>query len=155
VLAAALGQWEPPPHPAPPPVAGATTTTTVPYNALEAEYPLLYTGPVVEGLLYAAETKVTAVTLTRPGRVMGTATAVWAGSRRSVPVVATADASLLGMPGQRIEAVLAPASDSRRGTGRAQVGSVRFTLGTETVVVPVDRRRALVLPDWMWRLVHG
>ncbi len=170
VLAAALGQWEPspppPPAPAPAVTSGTTTTTTTPstttttttaprpYSALEAEYPLLYAGPIVVGLLYVAETEVTPVVLTRPGRVMGTATVDWAGSRRSVPVVATRGASLLGMPGQRIESLLAPVADPGHGTRRSAVGTVRFTLGRESVAVPVARSKELVAPDWMWKLVH-
>jgi D-alanyl-D-alanine carboxypeptidase (penicillin-binding protein 5/6) len=174
VLAAALGQWEPapppPPAPAPPPGAPAatsttpattapptTTTTTAPakpYSAVEAEYPLLYAGPIVEGLLYVTETEVTPVTLTRPGGVVGTATVDWAGSRRSVPVVAAAGATLVGMPGQSIERVVTPATHPAGGAGSATVGSVRFTLGRESVVVPVVRSRNIPPPDWMWKLEH-
>ena len=161
VLAAALAQWEAPPapaHPATPAVPGAsatTTTTTVPYDPLKAEYPLLYTAPVVEGLLYVAEADVTGVTVTRPGRVLGTATAEWAGTPRTVPVVATAGATLLALPGQRIERVLVPAPHHGRGAAHAPVGSLRVTLGAESVVVPVVRRTDLAVPDWMWKLVHG
>lgn len=121
---------------------------------MEAEYPLLYAGPVVEGLLYVTEEEVTPVALTRPGRVMGTATADWDGSRRSVPVVATTGAMLLGLPGQRIESVLAPSAQPLAGSVHDRVGSVRYTLGQQSVVVPVARSRELASPDWMWKLVH-
>ena len=97
---------------------------------------------------------VTPVALTPPGRVMGTATVDWAGSRRSVPVVATTGATLPGMPGQRIESVLVPGVDPAVGSGRARVGSVRYSLGQESVVVPVARSRELASPGWMWKLVH-
>jgi D-alanyl-D-alanine carboxypeptidase (penicillin-binding protein 5/6) len=168
VLASALGQWEPSPPPPPAVTSGPTTTTTAPssttttstptptrpYSALAAEYPLLYAGPIVVGLLYVAETEVTPVTLTRPGRVVGTATVDWAGSRRSVPVVATGGATLLGMPGQRIESVLTPVASRGQPPRRSPVGTVRFTLGRESVAVAVARSKELVAPDWMWKLVH-
>ena len=76
VLASALGQQVPPPV-APKPTAAATksssptaapptttpptTTTTVPANDLEIQYPLLYTGPVVEKLLDASEAAIVPV----------------------------------------------------------------------------------------------
>jgi hypothetical protein len=72
VLASALGQREPGPAarlsttapsagaPAPSvaPAAPASTTTTAPYSAIEAKYPLLYTGPIVEHLLDDSEAAV-------------------------------------------------------------------------------------------------
>jgi len=84
-----------------PPTTTTTTAPAKPYSAVEAEYPLLYAGPIVEGLLYVTETEVTPVTLTRPGGVVGTATVDWAGSRRSVPVVAAAGATLVACPASR------------------------------------------------------
>ncbi len=157
VLAAVLGQKiQPPPAVATtPPAAGAPTPTTVPYNALEAQYPLLYAGPLVEGLLYVSETGVTPVILTRPGQVMGTATAEWAGSRRAMPAIATTGAMLLGVPGQRITSVITPMPHRGRRLVPDQVGSIRFDLGTETAVVPLARRGALVPPDWTWKVLHG
>jgi D-alanyl-D-alanine carboxypeptidase (penicillin-binding protein 5/6) len=157
VLAAALGQKiQPPPAAATtPPTAGAPTTTTVPYNALEAQYPLLYTGPLVEGLLYASEAKVTPVILTRSGQVVGTATAEWGGSRRAVPAVATTEATMLGVPGQRIASVITPMPHRGQRIVHDQVGSIRFTLGKETAVVLLARRGALALPDWTWKVLHG
>ena len=138
-----------------PPAPGATTTTTVPYNALEAQYPLLYTGPVVEGLLYATEVSITPIALTRPDQVMGTATARWGGSTRSEPAVATTAATLLGVPGQRITSTITPLAHSEHRAVPDQVGDVRFTLGTESTLVPVARQGDLALPNWTWRLIHG
>ena len=93
----------------------------------------------------------TPVTLTRTGQEVGAATADWGGTRRTVPVVASAAATLVGIPGQRIEQVLAPVPGRRSD----RIGSLRATLGTEAVVVPLARRHVLVTPDWIWRLVHG
>lgn len=158
VLASALGQQiESPSQAGAPtlPAVGATTTTTVPYNALEAQYPLLYTGPVVEGLLYATEVSVVPIALARPDQVVGTAIARWGGSKRAVPAVATAEATLLGVPGQRITSTLTPLARSEHRATPDQVGDVRFTLGTDSVVVPVARRGDLPLPNWSWRLIHG
>jgi D-alanyl-D-alanine carboxypeptidase (penicillin-binding protein 5/6) len=158
VLASALGQQiQPPPAAgAPLPAAvGATTATTVPYNALEAQFPLLYTGPVVEGLLYATETSITPMALAHPGQVVGMATAEWGSTKRTEPAVATTEATLVGVPGQRITSAITPLARSEHRTVPDQVGDVRFTLGTESALVPLARRGALPLPDWSWRLIHG
>ena len=157
VLAAVLGQkLQPPPAGATtPPAAGAPTTTTVPYNALEAQYPLLYAGPLAEELLYVSESGVTPVVLTRTGEVMGTATAEWAGSRRALPAIATTTTMLLGVPGQRIASVMTPMPYRGRAIVPDQVGTIRFSLGREAAVVPLARRGALVLPDWTWKVLHG
>ena len=94
VLASALGQHEPAPAPppAPTPTSGAapttaaasavptTTTTTAPYSALEAQYPLLYTGPIVEHLLDASEAAIVPVPVVAAGHAVGTASAEWGGA---------------------------------------------------------------------------
>jgi D-alanyl-D-alanine carboxypeptidase (penicillin-binding protein 5/6) len=169
VLASALGQQVPPPEaPKPPPAANkststtpvpasttTTTTTTVPENDLEIEYPLLYTGPVVEKLLFASERAVVPVTLTAPGQVVATATATWGG--RSVPteVVTAQGASMVGWPGQRVltAAVLGPVP-AGAGAGRV-VGAAAFGLGRQLERVPVKLGATVPEPSWWWRLVHG
>ncbi len=168
VLAAALGQHVPlPPAPAPPSAPGApattttttrastTTTTTVPYNPLEAEYPLLYTGPIVERLLYAAEREVTAVTLARARAGDGD------GERRLGGVGPDGSGRRHGQ-GDAVR----PSRPAHRGAARSPAaphtgycarpgGSVRFVLGAQSVVVPVARDGAVAPPDWMWKLLHG
>jgi D-alanyl-D-alanine carboxypeptidase (penicillin-binding protein 5/6) len=140
VLASALGQRIQPP---------------IPYNALEAQYPLLYTGPVVERLLDATGAAVTTVVVARPGEALGTATAVWGGVERQVPAVATQGAAMPAVPGQRFELRAGPVGPSTRRTARGQVGLATFTLGPQTEVVPLVRLHPLAQPPWSWKLLHG
>lgn len=165
VLAAALGQLEP--APAPPPAPGATpvpapaapatpaapttTTTTAPYSAIEAQYPLLYTEPIVEHLLDTSEAAIVPVTLATAGHTVGTARTEWAGTRRVVPVAAGRTAWLLGVPGQPVTSALTPAI--RNGAGAT--GAVRYTLGSQTETVPVHLTRRLTGPGWWWKVLHG
>ncbi len=176
VLASALGQREPAPAPAPPATVpsaaapttapttptttAAPTTTTAPYSAIEAQYPLRYTEPIVEHLLDAAEGAVVAVPVVTAGHAVGTAAVDRGGVRLSVPVVASTGAWLLGVPGQRVAATLAPAAPaptapprSRGGAGPA--GAVRFTLGAQTATVPVRMGHRLPDPGWWWKVLHN
>jgi hypothetical protein len=159
VLASVLGQIEPPPAgPAPPPAPGAaptTTTSTAPYSALEAQYPLRYAGPIVEGLLDATEATIVPVELTRQGEVFGTATADWDGSRHGVPAVASRSASMLGVPGQQVSRVTAPVAPSGGPTPARQVGSATFTLGRQSEVVVLRATRTLPEPTWWWKALHN
>ena len=170
VLASALGQREPTPAPPPPPtptapVAGPTTTTTVPaaptattttvpYSPLEAQYPLLYTEPVVEHLLDASEAAVVAVPVSTAGSAVGTASADWGGVQEVVPVVAARSAWLFGIPGQRVDATTVPVPTSRVAGDPGPAGSVRFTLGSQSASVPVHLERPVPDPGWWWKLLH-
>jgi D-alanyl-D-alanine carboxypeptidase (penicillin-binding protein 5/6) len=160
VLASALGQQIRPPAPASPtapaaPGATTTTTSTVPYNAVEAQYPLLYTGPIVEHLLDTTEAAVTPVPLARPGDILGTATAVWSGARHDVPAVATRGALLLAVPGQRVVVSTEPLATSALTGARDRVGTVRYSLGAESEVVPLRRQHRVPTPTWWWKLLHN
>jgi hypothetical protein len=178
VRAAALGQHEPtppPPKPAAPPgakpaatagstptttttapAAPTTTTTTVPYSPIEAEYPLLYTGPIVERLLDATGAAVVAVPVTAPGRVVATATVRWAGDEHRVPAVTTRGAWLLALPGQRVTMqTAAVASTGTTSDPRPSAGVARFTVGAETAVVPVRLAEDLPDPSWWWKVLHN
>ncbi len=123
-----------------------------PYNALEAQYPLLYTGPLVESLLDATEAAVVPVIVTRAGNQMGTAMADWGGVRHEVPAIATRPAMLLGIPGQQLVEETKPTSGS--GNTQDQVGTVLFTLGKQTEIVPLKRLHAVTEPTWSWRMLH-
>jgi len=157
VLASVLGQIEPPPAaPAPPPAPGAaptTTTSTAPYSALEAQYPLRYAGPIVEGLLDATKATIVPVAVAKSGEAVGTATAVWAGVRHSLPAVASRSAWLLGVPRQRVISYTTPAPDL--GTTSKQVGSAHFTLGTQREVVDLRTTHTLSRPSWWWKALHN
>jgi serine-type D-Ala-D-Ala carboxypeptidase (penicillin-binding protein 5/6) len=161
VLASALGQQirAPGPTPAVPAAPGATTTTTtmstVPYNAVEAQYPLLYTGPIVEHLLDTTEAAVTPVPLARAGDVLGTATANWAGERHDVAAVATRGASLLAVPGQRVAVSTEPMATSVTRGAPDRVGTVRYSLGAQSEVVPLRRLHRVAVPTWWWKLLHN
>jgi D-alanyl-D-alanine carboxypeptidase (penicillin-binding protein 5/6) len=156
VLASALGQREPAPAPPTPPTGTAPTptTTTAPYSALEAQYPLLYAGPIVEHLLDATEAAVVPDPVVTAGHAVGTASAEWGGARRVVPVVAAQGAWLLGVPGQRVAATMAPVPPWGAGTDRS-VGAVRFTLGPETESVPVRLVHRVPDPGWWWKVLHN
>lgn len=163
VLASALGQREPAPAPPPSTTASSTVppsttapttvapaaTTAPPYSAIEAQYPLLYTAPIVEHLLDAAEGAIVPMAVVSHGHAMGVVTAPW-GSTQPVPVVATTDAWLLGVPGQRVGATLVPSGSARSATDTAQ-----FSLGSQTVTVPVRPLRPLPDPGWWWKLLHN
>ncbi len=156
VLASALGQHVPTAAaPSGPPSAGAATTTTAPDTGLEEEYPLRYTGPVVEKLLAVSEGAVVPVTLTTRGHLVATASTTWDGVRHHVPVVATHSAWLLGLPGQRVvgAAEPLPASPGRGAAG--QVGTALWVLGRQLEAVPLQLAHGLGVPSWWWRMVHG
>jgi D-alanyl-D-alanine carboxypeptidase len=170
VLASALGQEEPQPA-APPPAAtpsgpapaapaapapsaavASTTTTTAPYSPLEAQYPLLYTEPIVEHLLDTSLAAIVPVPLVTAGQTVGAASTEWGGQTGSVPVVATHGAWLLGIPGQRVAVTMPAAAVKTDGTS---AGAVRFTLGNETETVPVHLTRRVTTPGWWWRVLHN
>jgi D-alanyl-D-alanine carboxypeptidase (penicillin-binding protein 5/6) len=170
VLASALGQREPAPAPAPPSTVpsataptttapAAPTTTTAPYSAIEAQYPLRYTEPIVEHLLDAAEGAVVAVPVVTAGHAVGTAAVDRGGVRLTVPVVASTGAWVLGVPGQRVTATLAPAAPAPTAApvarGGAASGAVRFTLGAQTETVPVRMGHRLPDPGWWWKVLHN
>jgi len=165
VLASALGQKEPVPAPPPAPTpssggptttaASAVPTTTAPYSALEAQYPLLYTGPIVEHLLDASESAIVPVPVVAAGHTVGTASAEWGRARRVVPVVAAQGAWLLGVPGQRVAAAMAPMTPSGATTDAGSVGAVRFTLGPQVETVPVRLVHRLPDPGWWWKVLHN
>jgi D-alanyl-D-alanine carboxypeptidase len=169
VLASALGQREPVPAPPPAPAASSgtaptttaastaptTTTTTAPYSALEAQYPLRYTGPIVEHLLDASEAAIVPVPVATAGRTVGTASAEWGGARRVVPVVAAQGAWVLGVPGQQVAATMASMTPSGAKTDAGSVGAVRFTLGPQTETVPVRLAHRVPDPGWWWKVLHN
>ena len=163
VLASALGQHVQAPAaaagPAPAGASAPTTTTTPPVAggpsiAMEAQYPLLYTGPIVEGLLDASEAAVVPVDLTTLGRPAAVASAYWGGRRHQVPVLSSRSAWLLGWPGQHVVNEVRPLSAAGSGTGDPVATSV-YSLGSQTEVVPLRLAHTVVVPSVWWRLVHG
>jgi D-alanyl-D-alanine carboxypeptidase len=172
VLASALGQKEPTPPPPPPilssapgpsttapptttaPALPTTTTTTVPYNPIEAQYPLLYTEPIVEHLLDVSEAAIVPVPVVADGQVVGAASTEWGGSRRVVPVAAARGAWLLGIPGQLVTATMTSMAPSGKKTGTRATGAVRYTLGSQTENVPVRLVHHLPEPGWWWKVIH-
>ena len=167
VLASALGQREPVPTPPPPSAAPSsvtptttapsadptTTTTTAPYSAIEAQYPLRYTEPIVEHLLDASEAAIVPVPVVTAGHTVGVASTEWGGARRVVPVVAAQSAWVLGIPGQRVAATMASSVGTK--TDARSIGAVRFTLGTQTETVPVRLVHRLADPGWLWKAIHN
>lgn len=165
VLASALGQSEP--VPAPPPHAGTasagtpattapptTTTPTAPYSPIEAEYPLLYTEPIVQQLLDTTEAAIVPVTVVTPSHRAGMARTEWAGTRLLEPVVTDHTAWLLGVPGQRVAATMDPATASGVRAGAGSVGVVRYALGSQTETVPIRLDHSLPDPGWWWKVLH-
>ncbi len=156
VLASALGQREAAPAPpAPTPISIAAipnTTTTAPYSAIEAQYPLLYTEPIVEHLLDTSVAAIEAVPVVTAGQTVGTATAEWGGTRRVVRVVAARGALLAGVPGQRVITTIAPSEEVGSGVS---AGTARFTLGSQSETVPVRLVHRVPDPDWWWKVLHN
>ncbi len=185
VLASALGQSEPPPPapappttvpPAPPagatttvpptttttttttttpPVSTTTTTAPAPYSAIEAQYPLLYTGPIVERLLDASEAAIVAVPAVAKGAVVRMARVDWGDIHREVPAVATRSAVLVGLPGQRVAVTTVAAPATTTTSSGVQAGTVRFTLGHEAVTVPLRLVHRVDQPTWWWKALHN
>ena len=167
VLASALAQSEPPP-PAPPPpatvppttttttpVPSTTTTAPAPYSAIEAQYPLLYTGPIVERLLDTSEAAIVAVPAVAKGSVVRMASVDWGGIHREVPAVATRSAVLVGLPGQRVAVTTAAAPATQTTGSGVQAGTVRFMLGHEAVTVPLRLVHRVAQPTWWWKALHN
>ncbi len=177
VLASALGESEPAPAPQPPtsrtaavpsPVVPAaavpttttpaaavpttTTTTTAPYSPLEAEYPLLYTEPIVEHLVDTSVAAIVPVPVVTAGQTISTASTEWGGTATVEPVVADNGAWLVGVPGQRVVATMAPSASKPEGLS---AGAVRFSLGPETETVPVRLVRRMPEPGWWWKVLHN
>jgi D-alanyl-D-alanine carboxypeptidase (penicillin-binding protein 5/6) len=162
VLASALGQHvQTPAGPAPAGAPATTTTTTTasaaggPGNALEAQYPLLYTGPIVQGLLDASEAAVVPVSLTTRGRPEGVASTHWGSHPQQVPVLSLRTAWLLGWPGQHVVSETEPLPAARPGATGDPVGTTVYSLGRQTEVVPLRLAHAVVVPSVWWRLLHG
>jgi D-alanyl-D-alanine carboxypeptidase (penicillin-binding protein 5/6) len=168
VLASALGQREPVPPPPPSATASpaatpataasaapTTTTTTAPYSAIEAQYPLRYTEPIVEHLLDASEAPIVPVPVATAGSTVGTASTEWGGARRVVPVAAAQGASLLAVPGQRVAATMVSVAPSGAKTDAGSVGAVRFALGPQTETVPVRLVHRVPDPGWWWKVLHN
>ncbi len=180
VLASALAQSEPPPPaPAPPatvppagatttvppttttttttttPVPSTTTTAPAPYSAIEAQYPLLYTGPIVERLLDTSEAAIVAVPAVAKGSVVRMASVDWGGIHREVPAVATRSAVLVGLPGQRVAVSTAAAPATGTSGSGVEAGTVRFTLGHEAVTVPLRLVHRVAQPTWWWKALHN
>jgi len=105
-------------------------------------------------LNFAVSGTVTAVDVTA-GQTVATARTEWGGSRRMVPVVAERGAWLLGVPGQRMVAAMAPAAPSGARTGDGPAGAVRFTLGPQTETVPVRLLHRVPDPGWWWKVLHA
>jgi serine-type D-Ala-D-Ala carboxypeptidase (penicillin-binding protein 5/6) len=170
VLASALGQLEPapPPPPSPPPatssatptsttvpVATTSTATTQPYNPIEAQFPLLYTEPIVERLLDASEATIVPVLVATAGHTVSTVSTRWGGTRRVLSLVAGHTAWLLGIPGQHVDATLTPVAPTGTRVGSASSGAVRYTLGSQTEKVPVRLVHRLSDPGWWWKVLNN
>ena len=132
--------------------ANTTTTTTAPYSPLEAQYPLLYTEPIVEHLLDTSVAAIVPVPVVTAGQTISTASTVWGSTAKVEPVVADNGAWLLGVPGQRVVATMAPSASKPDGLS---AGAVRFTLGPETETVPVRLVRRMPDPGWWWKVLHN
>ncbi len=89
------------------------------------------------------------------GHTVGTASTEWGGAQSVVPVVAARGAWLLGVPGQRVVATMAPASTSVAKTDAGPAGAVRFTLGLQTETVSVRLVHRVTDPGWWWKVLHA
>ena len=156
----APGAVPPPPTTAPPPPTTVprpppTTTTTIPLKDLVVPDPLKYTRPVAEALLRSAMAGVVSVPVATKGAGVGTATAEWGGQQHRVAVVAAQSASLLGWPGQQVTATTTLHPVPPGGPRGSRAGTARFTLGSQSELVPLRLRATVPEPSWWWRLIHG
>ena len=161
VLAAALGQHVPAPvvvtkgHPAPAASAATSRTTPSPGQiGVELQYPLRYTGPVVEALLDASEAAVVKVPVATPGRTVGRTTVTWGGSTHRAGVVTAGGAWMLGWPTQVVEAAMRPVGVPAGARAGVRAGTAFYALGQQVETVPLVTTAALPEPSWWWRLVH-
>ncbi len=169
VLASALGQHVPAPVAPKPsrPAAGAagarsgdptaspSSTTTVPTNDLELQYPLLYTGPVVESLLDASKAAVVQVPVVDRGQLLMSITAEWNDTPHRVGAIANQGAWLLGWPGQKVASVVRFGVVPAGASAGHRAGDALYALGQQIVSIPLTITRTVPEPTWWWRLVHG
>jgi hypothetical protein len=122
---------------------------------MEAQYPLLYTGPVVEGLLDASEADVVPVALTTEGRAQAVASTHWGGDQQQVPVISSRTAWLFGWPGQHVVAETRPLTGTGQQSAHDPVGITVYSLGSQAQVVPLRLAHTVAVPSWWWRVLHG
>ncbi|HEY1989342.1 MAG TPA: hypothetical protein VGG43_07765 [Acidimicrobiales bacterium] len=143
----------PPPGSPPPPPTTTTPPTTIPADQLYVPDPEKFTRPAAEGLLSATEQTVVTVSVTSAGKPVGTALSTWGGVKHPVTVVTSKAATVLAWPGQTIVARHSLAVPASGRTG-ARVGTVSYTLGTQSESVPLNLARAVPEPSLWWRLTH-
>ncbi len=133
----------------------SSPTTTAPINPLAYMYPLLYAGPVVEGLLDAATAAIVPTPVAKAGQRVMTAVVTWNGRPHPVGVDTTQGAWLMGWPGQQVMSavkVRPVSAGARRDTG---AGHIQYVLGTQVQSVPLTLTATLSEPTWWWRLLHN
>jgi D-alanyl-D-alanine carboxypeptidase (penicillin-binding protein 5/6) len=137
----------------PPPPTTTTPPTTIPEDELYVPDPEKFTRPVAESLRTATESTVVPVVLASSRKVVGTAMSTWGGVKHHVSIVTSEAATLLAWPGQTIVARHSLSVPSGGQTG-ARVGTISYTLGTQSVSVPLRLSQAVSEPSLWWRLTH-
>jgi D-alanyl-D-alanine carboxypeptidase (penicillin-binding protein 5/6) len=135
--------------------ASATTTTTAPINPLAYMYPLLYAGPVVEGLLDATTAGIVQTDVATAGQRVMTAVVSWNGQSHPVGVVTTQGAWLMGWPGQHVASAVKVRSVPTGAREDTVAGHALYVLGTQSQSVPLTLTATLPEPTWWWRLFHS
>jgi serine-type D-Ala-D-Ala carboxypeptidase (penicillin-binding protein 5/6) len=109
---------------------------------------------VDERLMQAALGAVTESPLATPGDPVGTVGAAWGGTRHDVPVVTTAGANVIAVPGQAIATTVIDRPVATTATSDTSVGRVVFTVGPQRRVVPLRPTGSVPTPSLWWRLTR-
>ena len=109
---------------------------------------------VDEGLIVAALGAVVETPVTGPGHTVGTVGSAWGGARHDVPVVTTAGATLLAVPGQSVAATLIDRPVATGAPSGTPVGRMAYASGPERRVVPLRTTASVPAPSLWWRLTR-
>ncbi len=109
---------------------------------------------VDEELMQTALGSVVNVPVAIPGHAVGTVGAAWGGARHGVPVVTTAAASVLAVPGQAVAMTVIARPFASSAPPGTPVGSMAYTSGPQRRVVPLRSTGSVPTPSLWWRLTR-
>ena len=109
---------------------------------------------VDEGLMEAALAAVVDVPVATTGHTVGTVGAAWGGARHDVPVVTTAGATVLAVPGQAMATTVIDRPVATGARSDTSVGRVVYTVGPQRRVVPLRPTGSVPTPTLWWRLTR-
>ncbi|HEY6623055.1 MAG TPA: hypothetical protein VIX85_04425 [Acidimicrobiales bacterium] len=109
---------------------------------------------VDEELMQEALGAVVDVPVAIPGHAVGTVGAAWGGAGHDVPVVTTAGADVLAVPGQAVATTVIARSVASGAPSGTAVGRVAYRAGPQRRVVPLRATASVPTPSLWWRLTR-